>query len=175
MTGKKQKRKIKKLTPPPATVKANVPTPQQSVQLPVQQNLDGIVSVFEVSPEVFEKLPCKEVREYGKKLYEVAVDSRDGKIDVGQLIEYERQKGKDPRSYLVLLEVAHQAPYLWDWTLDGKNIRGSKIKLRLDEKGVLLFWYGRYINEYGSQLQKDGPLEKTYRLFADIIEDDEKN
>jgi len=153
--------------------KENVPIPSQgSVATPVkvpqtpqltQEQLEQLASKYEVSPEVFEKLPEKELEDYGKKLLLLAQYSADGIIDIGELINYERSKNKDPRVYLPLIEVARYSFYLWEPTPDGKGYK-SKVPLLPFEEITWREWSRKYIEKYGCYT---GPLEKAYRFMTD--------
>jgi uncharacterized Zn finger protein (UPF0148 family) len=149
--------------------KENVSASQGSVATPVPQTpkltpeqLEQLASKYEVSPEVFEKMPEKGLKEFGEKLLLLAQYSAEGIIDIGELIKYERSKNKDPRVYLPLIEVARKSDYLHEPSPDGKGFI-PKVPLLPFEEITWREWSRKYIEKYGCYT---GPLEKAYRFMA---------
>jgi DNA repair exonuclease SbcCD ATPase subunit len=132
----------------------------QTPQL-TEEQLERLVSMYEVSPEVFEEMPKKGLEEFGEKLLRAAKYSAEGIIDIGELIKYERSKNKDPRVYLPLIEVARKSDYLHEPSPDGKSLI-PKVPLLPFEEILWREWSRKYIEKYGCYT---GPLEEAYRFM----------
>jgi len=137
---------------------------------PRSELLEKTVSHYEVEPEIFEN-PTKEgLEKYGNILFELANDTKDGLVDLKELIEYERKKGKDPRVYLPLIETANYALHLQNFDEEG-NLLGPKIPLLPFEEHICREWVK--VEKIGNVFDPYNPLNKAWSVFIPAYEEED--